>query len=220
MADRPITSSGGAQLEPEKTHRRKFSLERVKALPVVAKFSHRSCTGHIPGNPNKVNQDSFIECMHFAMNPDLYLFGVCDGHGFYGREVSQMVKQRYPALLGQEPNLLANPKKAITASTLRCNNELQHANFDVNFSGTTMVTVLIRGSKLWCANVGDSRALMARQLGDSFLAQEQLSPKQSGKHWMSIALSRDHKPDEKDESARILHCGGRIEAYQGTFYLR
>jgi serine/threonine protein phosphatase PrpC len=31
---------------------------------------------------------------------------------------------------------------------------------------------------------------------------------------MSIALSRDQKPDEPDEQARILAAGGRIEAYQ------
>jgi hypothetical protein len=34
-----------------------------------------------------------------------------------------------------------------------------------------------------------------------------------GRHWMSIALSRDHKPDDKDESLRILAAGGRVEAY-------
>jgi Serine/threonine protein phosphatase len=31
---------------------------------------------------------------------------------------------------------------------------------------------------------------------------------------MSIALSRDHKPNEPDESERILNSGGRVEAYQ------
>ena len=31
---------------------------------------------------------------------------------------------------------------------------------------------------------------------------------------MSIALSRDHKPDNKDESARIYKSGGRVESYQ------
>ena len=30
---------------------------------------------------------------------------------------------------------------------------------------------------------------------------------------MSIALSRDHKPDERDEATRILTAGGRIESY-------
>lgn len=30
---------------------------------------------------------------------------------------------------------------------------------------------------------------------------------------MSISLSRDHKPDEPDEQARITSYGGRIESY-------
>jgi serine/threonine protein phosphatase PrpC len=31
---------------------------------------------------------------------------------------------------------------------------------------------------------------------------------------MAVALSRDHKPDEEDEAARILSRGGRIEDYR------
>ena len=31
---------------------------------------------------------------------------------------------------------------------------------------------------------------------------------------MSIALSRDHKPNESDEFARIIKNGGRVEAYK------
>jgi serine/threonine protein phosphatase PrpC len=31
---------------------------------------------------------------------------------------------------------------------------------------------------------------------------------------MAIALSRDHKPDEIDEAARVIAAGGRIEPYQ------
>jgi serine/threonine protein phosphatase PrpC len=165
-----------------------------------------------------VNQDSFIEVSNLANHSECYLFGVCDGHGFYGKEVSNFVKARVSQLLNQDPLTLTDPRKALTAASIKTNSELAHQSFDVNFSGTTMVLVLLKGCSLWCANVGDSRALMARQLGDSFFGSESVTPKvNSGKHWMSIALSRDHKPDERDEAARILHCGGRIEAYQGIF---
>lgn len=44
--------------------------------------------------------------------------------------------------------------------------ELTKTSFDTNFSGTTLVSVLIHKQTLWCANVGDSRALIARQLND------------------------------------------------------
>ena len=31
--------------------------------------------------------------------------------------------------------------------------------------------------------------------------------------WYYSPLSRDHKPDLKDELTRIIHCGGRVEPY-------
>ena len=31
------------------------------------------------------------------------------------------------------------------------------------------------------------------------------------------AITRDHKPDEPDEAARILSQGGRIEPFKGGF---
>ena len=208
QADRPSSHNALRKPEPEKTNRRKFSLEARPEIPVVGKYSHYTQTGFIPGNTAKVNQDSYFEHVNFANYPDLYLFGVCDGHGFYGGEVSGFVKQRLPALLSQNPSIYTNPKKALTTEILRCNAELGQINLDVNFSGTTLILVLIKGSTLYCANVGDSRALVARQINDTSTSTS------SGRHWMSIALSRDHKPDDRNESARIMQCNGRVESYQ------
>jgi serine/threonine protein phosphatase PrpC len=208
LADRPLSHNTLRKPEPEKTNRRKFSLESRPEIPVVVSYAHYTQTGFIPGNTAKVNQDNFFEHVNFANYPDLYLFGVCDGHGFYGGEVSGFVKQRLPILLSQDPLIYTNPKKALTSGILRCNAELGQINLDVNFSGTTLVLVLIKGSLLYCANVGDSRALVARQINDT--AQNT----STGRHWMSIALSRDHKPDDKNESIRIQQCNGRVESYQ------
>jgi serine/threonine protein phosphatase PrpC len=177
----------------------------------VSKFSHRNDVGFLPDNPGKVNQDSFIEAVNFARNPDQHFFGVCDGHGFYGREVSSFLKQRLPTLLAQDSALGNNPRKALTNCILRCDSELLECPFDVNFSGSTLNVVLIQGKTLWCANVGDSRSIVARQLSEG---SKPSAARQVGRHWMCIALSRDHKPDDKDESTRILRAGGRIEAYQ------
>jgi serine/threonine protein phosphatase PrpC len=208
LADRPLSHNMLRRPEPEKTNKRKFSLEARSDIPVVVKYAHYTQTGFIPGNNAKVNQDSFFEHVNFAGYPDLYLFGVCDGHGFYGAEVSGYVKQRLPVLLSQNQSLYSNPKKALSTEILRCSAELAQTNIDVNFSGTTLITVLIKGSSLYCANVGDSRALVARQINDA------ANNTSSGRHWMSIALSRDHKPDDKAESIRIQQCNGRVESYQ------
>lgn len=208
LAERPSSLNNLRKLEPEKTHRRKFSLETNNGIPLVSQFSHVSNKGYIPENPNKTNQDSYFEHTNFANHPDMYLFGVCDGHGYYGGDVSGYVKKRLPELLANDPHIYSNPKKALNTCILRCNSELNELEIDVNFSGTTLILVLIKGSTLYCANVGDSRALIARQVNDTSNSTT------SGRHWMSIVLSRDHKPDEKDETARILKKGGRIESYQ------
>jgi serine/threonine protein phosphatase PrpC len=131
---------------------------------------------------------------------------VCDGHGHYGHDVSEMVKQRLPELLGEQPGLLTDTAKALRQATLNCDNELSQSQIDVRFSGTTMVSVLLTNQTLFCANSGDSRAVLARQVSERSTGRS--------RHWMAVALSRDHKPDEEDEAARILSRGGRIEAYR------
>jgi len=209
-SSRPQTTSKA--LEPEKTHTRKLSYDRVvKPRSLISKFAHRNDIGYLPDNPAKVNQDAYIEVVNFARSPDMHFFGVCDGHGFYGKDVSSFCKQRLPALLAKDPALTLNPREAITNCILRTDTELLECPFDVNFSGSTLNVVLIIEKTLWCANVGDSRSIIARQLTEG---SKSSTNRQVGRHWMCIALSRDHKPDDKDESTRILREGGRIEAYQ------
>ena len=204
--ERP-TSSSNSKKDPKKPTQRKFSLDPSYSTPVVCKFSYETKTGFIPGNTQKTNQDSYFAHINFANQPDMYLFGVCDGHGFYGGEVSGFIKQRLPSLLTEHPEILSNPKKALSVCIHKCNQELGQINLDVKFSGSTLIVVLIRGNIVYCANVGDSRALLARQIVES-------AEQATSKKWMSIALSRDHKPDNKEESERIYKNGGRVEAYQ------
>ena len=168
----------------------------------IKSFSHSTHVGYTPSNPHKVNQDNFIETVGFAGHPGTFLFGVCDGHGTFGKEVSMYIKQRLPVLLGMDPALISTPKNSFTYAIVQVNEELTKSSLDVAFSGSTLVTVLLHGHKLWCANVGDSRAILAR------LSAEDSSA------WTAIPLSRDHKPDDEDEGKRILSSGGRIAAYQ------
>ena len=75
------------------------------------------------------------------------------------------------------------------------------SGIDIYFSGSTCVTVLIVGNKIFCANVGDSRAVLARE--------------QDGK-LIGFAMNRDHKASEPDEEHRILTNGGRVEAFKDS----
>lgn len=81
----------------------------------------------------------------------------------------------------------SQPSLSLYNSILRCNNELNQSKIDLNFSGTTLITVLTYYNTLYCANVGDSRAVLGR------------ISKKSNKVMKSIPLSRDHKADDEDE---------------------
>jgi hypothetical protein len=58
----------------------------------VRKFAFATRVGYHPHNPNKVNQDQYVLAPNVQGLPSLHLFGICDGHGQFGREVSSYVK--------------------------------------------------------------------------------------------------------------------------------
>jgi len=59
-------------------------------------------------------------------------------------------------------------------------------------AGCTAVAVLVRGTALAVANAGDSRAVLCRAGG------------------VALPLTRDHKPTDPDELARIIGAGGFV----------
>ena len=72
--------------------------------------------------------------------------------------------------------------------------------FNVEYSGSTCVSILIKEKNIntiYIANVGDSRAIIIKEL--------------ENKNYSSYQLSRDHKPTEEDEAQRILDYDGEIE---------
>ena len=84
--------------------------------------------------------------------------------------------------------------------------ELQNRSFDVDFSGTTCVSVILCGQSLLCANVGDSRAILA--------TLKTTEPSDYLNRWLVTPLSIDHKPDIGFENERIISHGGRVESYR------
>jgi serine/threonine protein phosphatase PrpC len=83
------------------------------------------------------------------------------------------------------------------------NKEVYSMVSDVRFSGSTCVSLVTYGRKLFVANVGDSRAILIRSNGSAANAG-----------CTAIPLSRDHKPDDKDEAAVIIANNGRIDSYR------
>jgi hypothetical protein len=172
----------------------------------------------------KVNQDNLFMYTNFNDEKHCIYTAVCDGHGMFGHEVSSYLRDHLPVhlhnelrakkvdlrtcnvLIPKSSNSSPPPvqiKEIIEDAFLSINMKLfNDTKIDTAFSGSTCVSVIYTGNKLICANVGDSRAVVGQ--------------KRDAK-WSAKNLSRDHKPSEKDEAARIKRRGGRIEAYKGKF---
>lgn len=104
--------------------------------------------------------------------------------------------------------------------------DIQNRSFNVDYSGTTVVAVMLSGNNLTCANVGDSRAILGslRTEEDAKIIEENKGEFQiesvagpsnhKGKVWTSTGLSIDHKPDRADEFQRIMESNGRVDPFR------
>jgi hypothetical protein len=116
----------------------------------------------------KPNQDISFICPNFADDAKTLFMAVCDGHGPYGHDASAFLEQTLPNMVEKElkdklksDNL--NYAKVFERSFQVTNVKLKNDLYvDSTLSGSTCVTVLYRGDKLICANVGDSRAVVGK----------------------------------------------------------
>jgi serine/threonine protein phosphatase PrpC len=188
----------------------------------VTKFAFATKTGYSPKNPNKVNQDSFLVLPHLGEYRRTHFFAVADGHGVNGKPVSEYVKTvlakeveqsiKYTfdqAKINQRVVDSTEVKEQLDKSFQKVTDGLyKNSGINLRFSGSTCVSVLIVGNKVFCANVGDSRATLARR-------KEIAGPNGQPQYKMvGIPLNRDHKADEPDEQQRIISSGGRVAAYR------
>lgn len=128
--------------------------------------------------------------------PDHTLFAVFDGH--CGDAASKFAEQHFVQFLDKSPEWL---HYLATKSPIHLNHALTHCFLQIDDamrndpsierSGCTAVVVLVTPTLIVCANAGDSRAVLCR----------------SGE---AVALSHDHKPDNPDETARIVANGGYV----------
>ncbi|CAI9277326.1 unnamed protein product [Lactuca saligna] len=152
-------------------------------------YSYLSQRGYYPHALDKANQDSF--CIHtpFGSNPNDHFFGVFDGHGEYGTQCSKFVKQKLCENLLRNSRFHVDAVEACHATFLTTNSQL-HANNNVddNMSGTTAITVLVRGKTLYVANSSNSKAIIAEKRGIEIVA---------------VDLSIDQTPFREDELKRV-----------------
>ena len=133
----------------------------------MSKYAVCNRKGFAIDKKDKTNQDTFVSIENFMMK-DRYLFGVCDGHGVNGHFVSEFVKEILPenieycliknkALKKSTKNVVEN---SLRESFIKTSKELEDSGIDINFSGTTTCILYLHEHRLFCANLGDSRAVM------------------------------------------------------------
>lgn len=168
---------------------------RVPSENYELRYSSLSQRGYYPDALDKANQDSF--CIHtpFGTDPNDHFFGVFDGHGEYGAECSQFVKRKLCENLLRSSRFHVDPIEACHAAYLTTNSQLHADSIDDSMSGTTAITILVRGRTIYVANTGDSRAVIAQRRGKDLVA---------------VDLSIDQTPFRTDELERVKLCGARV----------
>jgi len=129
--------------------------------------------------------------------PDCHVFGVFDGHS--GDQVSKFAKTHFTnALVQLESFKKQKFKKALEEAFLRIDElmldpefEKETAEYREKTGCTACVCLLVDNREIYCANAGDSRAVLSR-------------------NGSALALSKDHDVHNRKEELRVIRRGGII----------
>lgn len=156
------------------------------------------------------NQDSW---MVVRADGNYSVYGVFDGHGPHGHDVSNFVKDSLPKLILKDPRLKTAEVPALLRSAFERAQVLVAAadrmgELDAKLSGTTASVAIHdhQSEQLFVGHVADSTIVLGTYKDKTKTDLE------------AVALTRDHKPNLKDERRRIERSGGEVTSDgHGTF---
>ncbi|XP_014277039.1 probable protein phosphatase 2C T23F11.1 isoform X2 [Halyomorpha halys] len=136
----------------------------------------------------KSMEDAFAIAVTMPTDPQTSFLGVFDGHG--GHVIADFLSKNIFNYIITDPAYLnGNVKTGIENAFMRLDSYLmKDILFGKTEAGSTAVVVVIKDDTIYCANVGDSRAIA--------FANNEVVP-----------LSTDHKPMLPIERQRILEAG-------------
>ncbi|KAF5299611.1 hypothetical protein FQA39_LY11526 [Lamprigera yunnana] len=137
-------------------------------------------------------EDSHTHILSLPEDPGSAFFAVYDGHGgakiadYAGKHLHKFITNRTEY---KEGNIIDAMKQAFLEmdEVMQNDDSLKHEQ-----AGTTAITMVIKDNKLFCANVGDSRAVASI-------------------NGIAEPLSTDHKPHLQEEFDRITAAGGWVD---------
>ncbi len=183
-----------------------------RAATDLRRISIESSTTTIGGKPSNSGTSARPNQDAIAVNVGIpktgaraSVFGVFDGHGRGGTAAASFVGdalvRECARALGALHGMGEKGRDSLPGALRRACNRAdlalrQHAKFDTFMSGTTATMCVVRNTEVTCANVGDSRIMLA---GHGYAPP--------------IALTHDHVPFRPDERARLERAGGRVERW-------
>lgn len=138
-------------------------------------------------------------------------FAVFDGHG--GKEAAHFARDHILENIKNQKGFFSKDtdavKKAIKDGFLLTHHQMWNElpkwpktyNGHPSTAGTTASLVLIRGNKMYVANVGDSMVVMGTRVHRY---------RDNQRAFQAMELTVDHKPELPEERKRIEHCGGCV----------
>jgi serine/threonine protein phosphatase PrpC len=183
----PTVAVSQTETDRDRHRRASFSGKTMKELGApLARVTDGGAVGFACKKglkPEAPNQDSFFI---IKVPGELALYGVFDGHGPCGHDVSEFVKNELPKLLLKDPNIKVDPRQAMIDGFQKVQALLEQATemgkLTAQFSGTTATVALhlLETDDLYIAHVGDSRAILARELQGGQLHQFMNENQQQG----------------------------------------
>jgi len=189
-----------------------FADKKVEKSSFLEDHSKVCRTGYVCKKglkPESPNQDDFcVYCTDM-----ISIFGVFDGHGPFGQEISHFTHETLPETFVKDPKFFSSPEKALDDAFRKthelCIERQQDLHFDCGLSGTTATLALFnhKEDRLYVGHVGDARAVLAKGPRSA----SELRPQ---------VLTRDHKADNEAEAKRIRQNGGDIRRLEGDIPFR
>ncbi|KAE8901626.1 hypothetical protein PF005_g4766 [Phytophthora fragariae] len=147
------------------------------------------------------------------------LLAVYDGHN--GAYASEYSRRRFKDLLGENEDLMEISRRAqheeltdddvdkvrelLVDAFATVDDEILQRTVILNKrDGSTVLLGLLVGGKLFVANLGDSRGVLAN--ADSEASDDEEDEVVAS----AVRLSVDHKPDLKEETERVEEAGGKV----------
>ncbi|OMJ92622.1 hypothetical protein SteCoe_4632 [Stentor coeruleus] len=185
----------------------------------------------IPGLDPRNDQEKQCQDNCFAIsNEDCVFLGLYDGHGANGDKVSSFCSELAQNLFSVFTSF-PDPIEFLQYVTNKCEAELEKSQIDAKLSGSTQVLILYANSKIYCATLGDSRAILATSNPPDLVPAPYNGPfhmnpvlvevKQRrnsilNKYITPVQLTFDQKPDLPEELYRITQCGGRVDQMKNS----